>query len=84
MRIASSRSPNRAIALSHVAGPERALAEVDSMTGELDRYHLFHSTRAALLRDLGRAEEARAADRRALALTGNPAERALLMDRIGA
>ena len=75
---------NRAIALSHVAGPERALAEVDSMTGELDRYHLFHSTRAALLRDLGRAEEARTADQRALALTGNPAERALLLDRIGA
>src|SRR5438874_10680761 len=75
---------NRAIALSHVAGPERALAEVDGMTGELDRYHLFHSTRAALLRDLGRAEEARTADQRALALTGNPAERALLLDRIGA
>src|SRR5205814_1986310 len=67
---------NRAIALSHVAGSERALAEVDSMTGELDRYHLFHSTRAALLRDLGRAEEARAADRRALAPTRNPAARA--------
>jgi len=75
---------NRAIALSHVAGPERALAELEGMTGELDRYHLFHSTRAALLRDLGRAEEARTADRRALALTGNPAERALLIDRIGA
>jgi len=75
---------NRAIALSHVAGPERALAELEGMTGELDRYHLFHSTRAALLRDLGRAEEARTADQRALALTGNPAERALLIDRIGA
>ena len=74
---------NRAIALSHVAGPARALAEIDDMTGELDRYHLFHSTRAALLRDLGRAEEARVADQRALALTENPAERALLMDRIG-
>ena len=75
---------NRAIALSHVAGAARALAEIDGMTGELDRYHLFHSTRAALLRDLGRAEEARDADQRALALTDNPAERALLMDRIGA
>jgi len=75
---------NRAIALSHLAGAERALAEVDEMTDELDRYHLYHATRAALLRDLGRTEEARDADRRALALTDNPAERALLTERIEA
>jgi RNA polymerase sigma-70 factor (ECF subfamily) len=75
---------NRAIALSHVAGAERALAEVDLMENELHRYHLYHATRAALLRDLGRADEARESDRRALALTDNPAERALLAERIGA
>ena len=75
---------NRAIALSHVAGPERALEEVDRMAGELDRYHLFHSTRAWLLRQLDRPDDARAADRRALALTENPAERALLLGRIDA
>jgi len=75
---------NRAIALSHIAGAERALAEVDDIRDELDRYHLYHATRAALLRDLGRTAEARAADERALALTDNPAERALLMERIGA
>jgi RNA polymerase sigma-70 factor (ECF subfamily) len=75
---------NRAIALSHVAGPERALADVDELTDDLDRYHLFHATRAALLRGLGRVEEARDADRRALALTENPAERALLTGRIEA
>jgi len=74
---------NRAIALSHVAGPVPALAEVDAMADELDRYHLFHSTRAWLLRQVGRDEEARDADRRALELTDNPAERALLMERIG-
>ena len=75
---------NRAIALSHVAGAERALAEVDALKDELDRYHLYHATRAALLRDLDRADDARDADRRALALTENPAERALLIERIGA
>ncbi|HEV2249534.1 MAG TPA: sigma-70 family RNA polymerase sigma factor [Candidatus Limnocylindria bacterium] len=75
---------NRAIALSHVAGPARALEEVEALDGELARYHLYHATRAALLRDLGRAADARAADRRALALTDNPAERALLSERIGA
>ena len=74
---------NRAIALREVAGPAPALREVDALVDDLDRYHLFHATRAELLRDLGRAENAREADRRALELTDNPAERALLEERIG-
>jgi RNA polymerase sigma-70 factor (ECF subfamily) len=73
---------NRAIALGHVAGPTPALAEVDALAEDLDRYHLFHATRAELLRELGRTDEARAADRRALELTENPAERALLQKRL--
>jgi len=75
---------NHAIALAHVAGAARALAEIDEMKDELDRYHLYHATRAAFLRELDRPDEAREADRRALALTDNPAERALLLERIGA
>ena len=43
----------------------------------LRRFHLLHATRAQLLRDLDRPDEARAADRLALAATGNVAERAL-------
>jgi RNA polymerase sigma-70 factor (ECF subfamily) len=73
---------NRAIALREVAGPEVALRDVDRLAEDLERYHLFHATRAELLRDVGRADEARDADRRALELTDNPAERALLEDRI--
>jgi RNA polymerase sigma factor (sigma-70 family) len=73
---------NRAIALWHVAGPEAALRELGPLAEELDRYHLYHATRAELLRDLGRAAEAREADRRALDLTENPAERALLEKRL--
>ncbi len=73
---------NRAIAASHVAGPAHALVEVDALAGDLDRYHLFHATRAQLLRELERPDEARAADRRALELTENPAERALLQGRL--
>ena len=46
-------------------------------------YHLLHATRAALLRDGGREDEVREADRRALARTSNPAERALLGRRVG-
>jgi RNA polymerase sigma-70 factor (ECF subfamily) len=74
---------NRAIALREVAGADAALREVEALAGDLDRYHLFHATRAELLRDLGRRDEAREADRRALELTDNPAERALLQERIG-
>jgi RNA polymerase sigma-70 factor (ECF subfamily) len=73
---------HRAIALSHLAGPAAALAEVDSVAAELSRYHLFHATRAELLRDLGRTDEARRCDEQALGLTGNPAERALLEQRL--
>ena len=73
---------NRAIALSHIAGADQALHEVDRLEDDLGGYHLFHATRAELLRELGRADEARAADRRALELTENPAERALLEKRL--
>jgi RNA polymerase sigma factor (sigma-70 family) len=74
---------NRAIALGRVAGPEAALAEVEALRDALDRYHLLHATRAELLRALGRGDEARAADARALTLTENPAERELLARRLG-
>ena len=75
---------NRAIAVWHVDGPGVALGEVDALSDALDRYHLFHATRAELLRALGRPEDARAADRRALDLTENPGERALLERRLAA
>jgi len=74
---------NRAIAMRHVAGPEPALAELESLADELKDYHLYHSTRAQLLRELGRENEVPAALNRALELTENPAERALLRQRIG-
>ena len=35
------------------------MIELDSLAGELDRYHLYHATRADLLRELGRIDEAR-------------------------
>lgn len=72
----------RAIALRYTAGPQAALDELDSLSGELDRYHLYHATRAELLRALGHPYEARLADERALALTANPAEQAILRQRL--
>ena len=73
---------NQAIALRYLAGPEVALRDVDRLAGELDDYHLYHATRAELLRALGRVEDARAADVRALELTANLAERELIEARL--
>lgn len=69
---------NRAVALSHFAGPEVALGEVNDLAISLSGYHLFHSTRAELLDRVGEPVLAREARRRALDLCQNPAERSLL------
>jgi RNA polymerase sigma factor (sigma-70 family) len=73
---------NRAIARRYREGAPAALTDVDRLADVLDGYYLFHATRAELLRDLGREPEARAALTRALELTDNPAERALLQKRL--
>jgi predicted RNA polymerase sigma factor len=69
---------NRAVALSHLAGPEAALGEVNDLAMALGEYHLLHSTRAELLDRIGENEQARQAWVRALELCQNPAERSLL------
>jgi RNA polymerase sigma-70 factor (ECF subfamily) len=70
---------NRAIAVAELDGPEVALAEVDGLP--LEGYHLFHATRADLLRRLGRSEQSRAAYDRAIELVGNSAETKHLIRR---
>jgi RNA polymerase sigma-70 factor (ECF subfamily) len=81
-----ARSPvielNRTVAVAMADGPARALPLVDALAGELEGYHLFHSTRADLLRRLGHGEEAAEAYRRALELASNPSERAFLERRL--
>jgi RNA polymerase sigma factor (sigma-70 family) len=69
---------NRAVATRYAISPQAALAEIEPLSAELDGYHLFHALRAGLLTTLGRADEARDASERALALAANPAERELL------
>jgi RNA polymerase sigma-70 factor (ECF subfamily) len=75
---------NRAVALAQLGAPqaERALADVDALGDRLAGYHLFHATRAQLLAGLGRDDAAEAANRRALELTANDAERRLLTTRL--
>jgi RNA polymerase sigma-70 factor (ECF subfamily) len=71
---------NRAIAVAEVNGAEAGLALVDRV--ELDGYQYFHSTRADLLRRLGRADEARTEYARALELAHSEPERRFLQGRI--
>ena len=75
---------NRAVALSHVRGPQVALGEVNDLAISLDGYHLFHATRAELLDELGETALAREARQRALGLCQNPAERSLLERKLRA
>jgi RNA polymerase sigma-70 factor (ECF subfamily) len=73
---------HRAIAVRYATGAQAAMAELDDLDGVLGEYHLYHATRAELLRELGQPDQARAADRRALGLTANPAEQAILQQRL--
>ena len=75
---------NRGVALGHFAGPEVALGEVNDLAISLSGYHLFHSTRAELLDQVGEPVLAREARRRALDLCQNPAERSLLERKLRA
>lgn len=73
---------NRAAAVAMAEGPDSGLALMAPLAGALDRYHLFHSARADLLRRLGRHEESADAYRRALALASNEVERRFLERRL--
>lgn len=86
MLLAYDRSPvvrlNRSVALLRVESPDAALAELDALADPLSGFHLWHAVRAAALRELGRDDEAMAADLTALELTANEAERRLLRGRV--
>jgi RNA polymerase sigma-70 factor (ECF subfamily) len=71
---------NRAVAVAEAGSPKAALAIVDGL--DLDEYQYLHSTRAELLRRLGRGPEAATAYRRALVLTRTEPERRFLNRRL--
>lgn len=73
---------NRAVAVAEIHGPQAALDVVDRL--DLDHYHLWHATRADLLRRCGALDAAAAAYERAADLTDNEAERQLLQRRLRA
>jgi RNA polymerase sigma-70 factor (ECF subfamily) len=75
-------SLNRAVAVAMVDGPQAALALIDTLSSDLDGYHLLHAARADLLRRIGSAAEAAKSYRRALALVTNESERRFLERRL--
>jgi RNA polymerase sigma-70 factor (ECF subfamily) len=81
-------APSPVVALNHAVamaeGPERGLALIDTkgMAGALPEYRWMHFARADLLRPLNRNREATEEYERAIALTGNAAERRYLGRRL--
>jgi RNA polymerase sigma-70 factor (ECF subfamily) len=73
---------NRALAVAELDGPRAALEAIEPLADRLDGYHLYHAARGELLRRIGDENAARDANRRALELTDNPAERRLLEQRL--
>jgi RNA polymerase sigma-70 factor (ECF subfamily) len=65
--------------VAEVRGPDAALELVDQL--DLGRYHLWHATRAEMLRRCGRTADAIVDYERAAALTANVAERRFLVAR---
>ena len=82
-----TRSPvvelNHAVALGEANGLEAGLEAIERLA-ELEDYRYFHSTRADLLRRLGRPAEARVAYARALELAHSEPERRFLAGRLAA
>jgi RNA polymerase sigma-70 factor (ECF subfamily) len=74
---------NRALALAERDGPTAGLASVDAAASvALDTFAPAHAARAEMLRRLGRNGEARAALRKALSYTAQPAERRIFQRRL--
>ncbi len=75
---------NRAVAVAMRDGAEAGLVIVDAIArrGDLQNYHLLHSTHAELLRRTGRVVEAEKAFRRALELARQEPERQFLESKL--
>jgi RNA polymerase sigma-70 factor (ECF subfamily) len=67
---------NRAVAVAKVRGPAAALAMIEPLGAQLSGYFHFFGAKGGLLMQLGRADEARIAFDRAIALANTTAEAA--------
>ena len=78
---------NRAVAVAKLRGPAEALAMIEPLSARLSGYFHFFGAKGAFLMQMGRADEARIAFDRAIALARTPAEAAHIrmhLDRLAA
>ena len=75
---------NHAVAVAMSLGLTEGLERIDALgvSGQLDRYYLFHAARADILMRLGRREESAEAYREALSLATNRVEQGFLKRRL--
>jgi RNA polymerase sigma-70 factor (ECF subfamily) len=76
---------NRAVAVAKIRGPAAALAIIEPLAAPLSGYFHFFGVKGAMLMQLGRADEARIAFDKAIALANTTAEAAhirLHLDRL--
>jgi RNA polymerase sigma-70 factor (ECF subfamily) len=73
---------NRAVAIAMAQGPAAGLQMLLRLDGQADDFYPYHAACADLLRRTNQREAAAEAYARALALCGNPAERAYLQRRL--
>ena len=75
---------NRAVAVFKATGAEQALNLVKPLEGRLSSYFYFYGVHGALLKELGRVDEARQAFNRAISLARTPAEAAHIRQQLDA
>jgi RNA polymerase sigma-70 factor (ECF subfamily) len=73
---------NRAVAVSKLHGPAAALAMIEPLGDKLQGYFHFFGAKGAWLHELGRADEARVAFDKAIALAHTPAQAAHIRQHI--
>jgi RNA polymerase sigma-70 factor (ECF subfamily) len=73
---------NRAVAIAMADGPDAGLRALEPLAEPLRGYHLFHASRADLLRRTGRHADAAEAYETSLGLATNPAQRRFLERRL--
>lgn len=75
---------NKAVAVARAYTPEEGLKLIDALESEkrLEEYHYFHSTKAALLEEMGKSLEAETAYSKAIKLCRNESELKYLQQKL--
>mgnify|MGYP005985342743 CR=1 FL=1 len=81
----SNKSPivafNRVIPFYQIHGAEKALKELAKIK-ELDKYYLYHSFKAQLLKEMGKSDKALTSYEKALLLTDSEVEKAVIRGKM--